>query len=247
MEAPVSEPVRRLRVIAGPNGSGKSTILRDFPPALVGVYVNADELERALREGPLDLGAFQLTATQEKLAAYFGAHPLAERFALAHGPGVLRVQDGYLHLQAPPGPHASYYAAILAGFLRQALLAAGVSFTFETVMSSPDKVDFLAEARAAGYRTYLYFIATEDPDINVQRVAERVAAGGHPVDERKIRERYRRSLALLPQALRHTDRAYVFDNSGAERLTIAEVTGGEEVHFSVDSVPVWFARAVGLV
>ena len=61
----------------------------------------------------------------------------------------------------------SYFASVAGDFLRQKLLAQKISFTFETVMSHPSKVELLAEAQRAGYRTYLYFVATEDPAINI--------------------------------------------------------------------------------
>ena len=80
----------------------------------------------------------------------------------------------------------SYIASALADFLRRKLVAENISFSFETVMSEPGKVRFLGEARNSGFRTYLYFIATEDPEINVARVARRVAEGGHSVPNEKI-------------------------------------------------------------
>ena len=111
-------------------------------------------------------------------------------------------------------------------------------------MSSPDKVAFLHKAQQAGYRTYLYFVATEDPDINVSRVQYRVQMGGHPVAEDKIRSRYIRSLDLLPEAVAYADRAYIFDNSGAERAWIAEVTQGTEIEIKTDQMPAWFKTAL---
>jgi predicted ABC-type ATPase len=46
-----------MRVFAGPNGSGKTTILSKLKSSIsFGVYVNADDIEKALREmGHLDL------------------------------------------------------------------------------------------------------------------------------------------------------------------------------------------------
>jgi predicted ABC-type ATPase len=50
----------RLRVFAGPNGSGKSTIPEILRPEWIGVYVNADEIEKQLRHsGALDLNSFE--------------------------------------------------------------------------------------------------------------------------------------------------------------------------------------------
>jgi predicted ABC-type ATPase len=49
-------------MFAGPNGSGKSTIKEQIlPPALIGFYVNADDIEAGVLEsGSLDLGSYQV-------------------------------------------------------------------------------------------------------------------------------------------------------------------------------------------
>jgi predicted ABC-type ATPase len=57
-------------------------------------------------------------------------------------------------------------------------------------MSARDKIDFLDKSLRYGYRNYLYFIATDDPAINISRVEIRVKAKGHDVPEKKIRSRY---------------------------------------------------------
>jgi hypothetical protein len=41
----------------------------------------------------------------------------------------------------------SYLASVASDFVRRKLLLLRQTFTFETVMSSPNKVEFLAEAR----------------------------------------------------------------------------------------------------
>ena len=140
----------------------------------------------------------------------------------------------------------AYFASVAADFLRSRLLAQSVSFTCETVMSSPDKVALLEEAQRRGFRTYLYFVATDDPEINVSRVRNRVRMGGHPVPEEKIVSRYHRSLDLLMTALRHTHRAYLFDNSGEGQphTWLAEVTDGRTLEMKTDGMPSWFRRAV---
>ena len=64
----------------------------------------------------------------------------------------------------------SYLAADLAELIRQQLLASDKNFTYETVMSHRSKIDFLHSALERSYKVYLYFIATEDPQININRV-----------------------------------------------------------------------------
>ena len=69
----------------------------------------------------------------------------------------------------------------MADFLRIKLLERQATFTFETVMSHPSKVKLLEKAKAAGYRTYLYYVATDDPAINISRVQNRTKLDGHDV------------------------------------------------------------------
>ncbi len=239
----MSSPKPRLRMFAGPNGSGKSTLKEYLPPEWLGVYVNADEIEKQIRlSAELSLADFGVLATQDELQAFLAQSTLLARQGLLDEAKSLSLVDGVLQFGVIE-PN-SYYASVLADFIRQALLGAGVSLTFETVMSFPDKVEFLQKARQAGFRTYLYFVATEDPAINIDRVRHRVEMGGHPVDEDKIVSRYARSLELLFDAVTHSDRAYIFDNSGHEKVWVAEVTDGAELEMKTDEMPAWFKSAL---
>lgn len=142
----------------------------------------------------------------------------------------------------------SYLASVAADFLRNKLLQTQANFTFETVMSHPGKVELLNRAQEAGYRTYLYYVATDDPEINISRVANRVKLNGHDVPPDRIRERYWRSLDLLMEAIRYSHRAYIFDNStdnSDNRHTwLAEITDGKRMQFKTEQIPAWFKRAV---
>lgn len=110
-------------------------------------------------------------------------------------------------------PHAVLEAARWTDARREDLLKAGKGIAFETVFSSPGKVEFLERAKAGGYFVRVFFIGTRDPRINAARVAGRVMAGGHTVPIEKIVTRYGRSLANLPAAIGIADRVYVYDNS----------------------------------
>lgn len=54
-------------------------------------------------------------------------------------------------------------------------------FSFETVFSHPSNLEIMQEAVAQGYKVYLYYVSTEDPEINKYRVNLRVTQGGHSV------------------------------------------------------------------
>ncbi len=186
----------RLRMFAGPNGSGKSTFKQVLPAAWLGYYLNADEIEEALgSEAGLDIRAFGLNPFSEELFGFLGRSELLARAGLMDSLRAVVFQNG--RLRYPIGAKSSYFASVVADFLRQDLLEARASFSFETVMSHPDKVDILKKAQSLGYRTYLYYVATEDPEINRTRIAARVKAGGHTVPDEKIEPRYKRSLAVV--------------------------------------------------
>ncbi len=230
-------------MFAGPNGSGKSTIKSVLSPELIGVYVNPDEIQlQVANNGMLDFANYQIAISQEEVRRHFLSSTLAARCGLTELPTGFSVKEQQLFV--PSAMSDSYVASILADFLRQKLLRQGVSFTFETVMSSPDKIEFLDQAQRAGFRTYLYYVATEDPAINIWRVKRRVELGGHNVPHEKIIARYNRSLALLIDAIRRSDRAYLFDNSGAAPVWIAEITSGKEIQIKSDVLPNWFKAAV---
>lgn len=235
--------IPRLRVFAGPNGSGKSTIKEVLPAEWLGVYVNADEIEKTVREqGKLSFGVFEINAAEPEFRGFLQGSALLEKAGLLAQAEQLALVNNEVCFGAVPVN--SYFASVLSDFIRHKLLAAGISFTFETVMSSRDKVEFLQKAQQAGFRTYLYFVATETPEINVARVRYRVEIGGHAVPEDKIISRYGRSLGLLFDAVTHSDRAYIFDNSGHERVWIAEATAGEVLEVKVDLMPAWFKTAL---
>ncbi len=137
----------------------------------------------------------------------------------------------------------SYLCADLAEFIRQNLIENGISFTYETVMSHEGKVNFMKSALKKGYRVYLYFIATEDPEININRVNIRVAQNGHFVLPDVIKKRYFKSLGLLKAAVNHTNRAYIFDNSGEQALLVAEINDGAEIRWNeIVEVPNWVSH-----
>ncbi len=235
----------RMRMFAGPNGSGKSRFKDYLSPELLYTYVNADDIEKRISvERYLDLKNFGFIADSE----VFNEYLLRSNWLLSAKPEIhttsFRLVDGVIYFNDISID--SYVASEIAAFIREQLIVNTLSFTFETVMSHSSKMDIMVKSRSSGYRTYLYYIATEDPEINIARVKNRVINGGHGVPSAKIVERYMKSLENLYQAIKLANRAYIFDNSfdGSKETWIAEITNGEEIEMKSDFVPSWFKRSV---
>jgi len=234
-------------MFAGPNGSGKSTLKAVLPKVLLGVYLNPDEIEQEIRrDGFLNLDSYGVRATAGEVLSFFTGSSFLISAGYQHQAGQLVFEAGRLVFFNVAVN--SYFASVAVDFLRQKLLEQKISFTLETVMSHRSKVDLLAQAQRLGYRTYLYFVATDDPAINISRVRNRVSQGGHAVPQEKIEGRYHRSLNLLMDAIRHSHRAYVFDNStdaqNPSHIWLAEITDGQMLELKTGQIPAWFKRAV---
>ena len=232
-------------MFAGPNGSGKSTIKAMVPDKLLGVYLNPDEIQKDIgNRGFLNVRDYGVETRREEILAFFVNSTLLQKAGMDEEAACLSYSDGRLSFHEVNVN--AYFASVAADFLRQKLLEQRVSFSFETVMSSPDKVALLKKAQQLGYRTCLYYIATDDPAINVARVKARVNLGGHDVPEDKIVSRYARSLDLVLEAVKHTNRAYLFDNSrhGGDHLWVAEITDGHDLELKCDPMPWWFQKAI---
>ena len=87
------------------------------------------------------------------------------------------------------------------------------------------------------------FIALENADAHVSRVADRLAAGMHDIPEEKVRERYERSIERAADALRIVDHAILIDNSsvGEPFRLVVEMENGT-ILAQVEHLPQWARR-----
>ncbi|MBK8565828.1 MAG: zeta toxin family protein [Saprospiraceae bacterium] len=232
--------VKRLRVFAGPNGSGKSTLVKFISSNFhipFGYFVNADNIEKELKEtGYFDFSPCGFQTDTVEFSDFLKQSSFNEKAEVPLWASPPAISNNRLSLASEN--LNSYHAALIADFIRETLLKTGTSFTFESVLSDVRKLAFLQRAKHAGYRVYLYYVATENPEINIARVKNRVLHGGHDVPPDKIYSRYERSLQLLPLIIKQTDRAYLFDNSQSLRF-IAEISGKDKLETIEQPVPSW--------
>ena len=138
-------------------------------------------------------------------------------------------------------PEAVRESAIFCEQCREQCLAERKSLIFETVLSAPDKIDFIRRAKKAGYFVRIFFISTVNPTINAARIARRVMKGGHDVPIPKIISRYIKSIANCAEIATEVDRLYVYDNSqeNEKAMPLFRLKNGTIGKKYVESIPEW--------
>jgi len=138
-------------------------------------------------------------------------------------------------------PEAVLKAAEKATQMRYECLEQGRDFVFETVFSSPEKLEFLKKAKEAGFFIRFFYVCTSDPSINVVRITQRYLNGGHEVPISKVISRYYKSLLNAEEAIAFVDRAYVYDNSIDDQLPrlLYRTIDGELFKRYTEEIPNW--------
>ena len=114
------------------------------------------------------------------------------------------------------------------------------SFAVETTLAGKHYLQTMADARIRGFEIVLVYIGTENVEINLARIRNRVLTGGHDVPEPDVRRRYARSFANLPAAISQADHTILFDNSSEEGYRLIAVLGPPENHWFAP-MPTWAA------
>jgi len=96
------------------------------------------------------------------------------------------------------------------------------SFAFETTLSGLGWLRHIRQWRKDGWRVELHFLALQQVDMAIERVAQRVRQGGHSIPEPVIRRRFVAGLRNFEQHYRHAVNAWAcYDNSGNQTMLLA--------------------------
>lgn len=112
-----------------------------------------------------------------------------------------------------PQPISDLQAGRIAIARISDLLEKRESFNQETTLSGRSSLRNIRLARDLGYRVYLYYVGIQDPEIAVERIAHRVAIGGHSIEPHVVRKRYDASIRNLSQAISYCEEVHVIDNT----------------------------------
>jgi predicted ABC-type ATPase len=107
------------------------------------------------------------------------------------------------------------------------------SFAVETTLSGQGYLRLMIDARARDFEVVLVYIGTENVELNLARIRDRVLTGGHDVPEA-------RSFENLPTAIQRADLTILFDNSTDEGYRLVAVLGPSVNHW-FEPIPEWAA------
>lgn len=122
-------------------------------------------------------------------------------------------------------------------FLRELkhYVEAGESFAFETTLSGRSYLKMVDNLKAAGWRVELIYLALLNVELSIERVAERVAHGGHDVSLADLKRRFPRSLNnLLNHYAAKVDFTQCLLNAGAEPERVFDQEGEHQIIYSHD-------------
>jgi predicted ABC-type ATPase len=97
--------------------------------------------------------------------------------------------------------------------LLERAIAEKLDYAFETTLGGSTIPALLHNALATGTDVRVWFVGLSTPELHLERVAARVAQGGHDIPEEKIRERFVSSRLNLVRLLPALTEVRVYDNS----------------------------------
>ena len=148
--------IKRLRVFAGPNGSGKSTLFSSIKDRFdVGFFVNSDIIEFEISQrGFINLSDYDLKLTQTDLDKFYLLPSSISLLSKSHAEGhVIEIKISKNVIVDKSRSTHSYEASLITSFIRHHLTQKGSSYSFESVMSHPSKLDEIAQAKKLDYKT----------------------------------------------------------------------------------------------
>lgn len=112
----------------------------------------------------------------------------------------------------------------------------GLNYAFETTLGGKTVTAKILEATKT-HDVLIWFCGLSSPELHIKRVKARVAAGGHPIPETKIRERYPLAqmnlIALMPRVayikVHDNSTAAAADGTVPDPLLVLQMESGQVV------------------
>ena len=121
----------------------------------------------------------------------------------------------------------------------------GGHFNMETTLGGDSICRFLHNAIDAGRDVRIIFVGLASPEMHMERVAARVAKGGHDIPEEAIRRRWKTAIqnmmSLIPRCaeVRVIDNSAPVDDTGPHPLVLFALKNGQLTTQFADPMPEW--------
>jgi len=113
------------------------------------------------------------------------------------------------------------------------MLDSGKSFALESTISGNYHRRVLEKAKDMGYETALFYVFLDSPDLNLERIKNRVSLGGHNVPDEDVIRRFNKSIKNFWDIMNIVDFWELYYNSGTVCERIAK-GNGENVIYNED-------------
>jgi predicted ABC-type ATPase len=117
------------------------------------------------------------------------------------------------------------------------LLQEEKDFAFETTLATRSYVNLVRQAKAKGYEITLLYFWLHSPQQAKERVAERVAKGGHNIEDEVVERRYYRGIRNFFKLYSPvSDNWMLIDNTSSEPVLLAK---GHQESIVVEVPELW--------
>ncbi len=126
-------------------------------------------------------------------------------------------------------------------------ITSGVNICIESTLAGHGTLGRIIQAKQHGYYTVAYFVGLNDVELNLRRIRQRVAEGGHNIPEASVRKRFSESIQNTIKIKDYFDELYIIDNSHDSYSLQISKSGTNLAHHLPDIEP-WvndFVRQLG--
>ena len=118
----------------------------------------------------------------------------------------------------------------------------GVSFNQETTLCGKSVLKNIDKAKSLGYEIELHYVGIESVEIAKQRIAYRVAHGGHGIPDADVERRYIESFEHLNLVKDKCDLIVLYDNTEVFKRFAIYKNG--DLYILSDQIPMWFEKYI---
>jgi len=109
------------------------------------------------------------------------------------------------------------------------------SFCYETNFHDENAMEWPTDFKQAGFQTVLVFLALQNVEKSIERVAVRVMDKGHNVPGNQIKERYKGSIQNVVKHYKEFDRVLLIDSNKESFEIILELNKGKVVALNTNA------------